>query len=553
LYVFGKNTCGDGVMNMEKRVGFLYGAVVLVLSLMTARLYNLSNPQNNESLTVLDGQYTGRIEICERSGFVYDRNEKLLSHDKCGKIILINPAVCADAKLYSERIASVAKVSTESDIYNRIHDGIPFTVVSDKETVSDEINGLDGVYVFDLYSENNSIAKHLLGYNNIDGDGVSGIRQEYDGFIGQHLYSKVYATFDTNAKSMSMSPIELYCGKYNSKDGVVTTLDKDLQMFCDGMEDRISAGGIVVADIQSGDILAMTSMPGYDNNNMGDVLASDKGELVNRCLQSFTPGSVFKIVVAASALEYDSLLWDMEYECSGTIEAGGSVFRCHKHSGHGIQTMSDAFANSCNTYFINLGMTIGLENIVNTAKKLGLHVPANADFLWETNNFFINEDSQKPQYLAQVSFGQGDLCLSLLDMTGIVCAVTSGYMTPLSVIDKEIRNGEYVYKDQYEKTRIFKENTCEKMLIMMEKCVSEGTARGTVADSVKAGGKTATAQTGRFNKEGVELVHKWFCGVYPLGNPKYSICILMDYSTESDLSPAVVFSDICLYLDEKSE
>ena len=262
---------------------------------------------------------------------------------------------------------------------------------------------------------------------------------------------------------------------------------------------------------------------------------------------------MFKIVVAASALEYDSLLWDMEYECSGTIEVGGSVFRCHKHSGHGLQTMSDAFANSCNTYFINLGMTIGLENIVKTAKKLGLHVPANADFLWETNNFFINEDSQKPQYLAQVSFGQGDLCLSLLDMTGIVCAVTSGYMTPLSVIDKEIRNGEYVYKDQYEKTRIFKENTCEKMLIMMEKCVSEGTARGTVADSVKAGGKTATAQTGRFNKEGVELVHKWFCGVYPLGNPKYSICILMDYSTESDLSPAVVFSDICLYLDEKSE
>ena len=352
---------------------------------------------------------------------------------------------------------------------------------------------------------------------------------------------------------MSLSPFELYCGKYKSKDGVVTTLDKELQELCDGMGDRIQSGGIVVADIQSGDILSMTSFPGYDTGNMEAMLSSDKGELLNRCVQSFTPGSVFKIVVAAAALEYDSSLWNMEYTCTGLIETENGVFRCHKHSGHGKQTMAEAFANSCNTYFVNLGMTTGLDNIVNVAKKLLLHLPANADFLWESNNFFMDESSESEEYLAQISFGQGDLCLSPLDMTSIVCAVASGYLTSLSVIEKEIRNGEEVHNTQYEKQRIFKSDTCEKMLIMMEKCVTEGTGKDLVADWVKAGGKTATAQTGRFDEDGVEYVHKWFCGVYPLEKPEYSVCILMDYSTQSDLSPAVVFSDICVYLNEKGE
>lgn len=540
-------------MNFEKRASLLYGTVVLVLSLLIGRLYNLSGPANNESLAVLDGQYTGRIDVCERTGFIYDRNGELLSHERTGEILLVNPAVCPDAKLYSELIGKGACVSTRSEIYEKILDGIPFTVLVNSRELPAKVQKLDGVYVFDLYSENNSVAKHLMGYTNGDGDGVCGIRAEYDSFIGKSLYSKVYATFDTNAKNMSMSPFELHLGKYNSKDGVVTTLDKELQIFCDGMEDRIRSGGVVVADIQSGDILAMSSFPGYDLENMQNTLTSDKGELVNRCVSSFTPGSVFKIVVAAAALEYNPFLWDMKYVCTGSIETENGVFRCHRHSGHGEQTMAEAFANSCNTYFINLGSKTGIENIVRTARKLQLDVPANADFLWESTNFFMDEDSDSEEYTAQISFGQGDLCLSLLDMTGIVCAVSSGYLTPLSVIEKEIRNGSEVTGEDYEKVRIFKQNTCEKMLIMMEKCVEDGTGIAVRADSVKAGGKTATAQTGRFDENGVEYVHKWFCGVYPVEKPVYSISVLMDYSTENDLSPGVVFSDICLYLQENGK
>ena len=85
------------------------------------------------------------------------------------------------------------------------------------------------------------------------------------------------------------------------------------------------------------------------------------------------------------------------------------------------------------------------------------------------------------------------------------------------------------------------------------KCIEEGTGRSAKTDLVKAGGKTATAQTGRFTEDGIEYVHKWFCGVYPSQKPRYTICVLCDFSTEKEMSNSVVFSEICKYFFENDE
>ena len=85
----------------------------------------------------------------------------------------------------------------------------------------------------------------------------------------------------------------------------------------------------------------------------------------------------------------------------------------------------------------------------------------------------------------------------------------------------------------------------------MEKCVESGTGISAKVQDVRVGGKTATAQTGRFDEYGVEYVHKWFCGVYPADKPRISICVLIDNVTGENMSPAVIFSQICLFLKEK--
>lgn len=536
-------------LNFEKRVSVLYGVMVLVICVLLARLYNLSKPETNESMSVLDGQYTARIDVCERSGFVYDRNMKLLSHEKSGYIALVNPAVCKSPVEYAEIIEHGTVVSSFSDIYEKINNGIPFTVLL-KDEIQTDIQNLDGVYVYEVYEENENIAKHLLGYNNSDGEGVSGLRKHYSDDLNTKMSQKISAVFEINAKQKSLSPFEIMHEGGDGKEGIVTTIDKPLQMFCDDLESEISSGAIAVSDVQNGEILALASFPGYDSDNIGAVLDSDKGELLNRAIMSFTPGSVFKIIVAAAAIETNYNLWELEYECVGFTEVDGDVFRCHNRSGHGKQTMAEAFANSCNTYFINLGQRTGLDSIIKIAKRLELDKPAEANFLHEIQNYFPDSNNRSLGYLANISFGQGDLCLSPLDMLKVVSAVSTGYITPMSVIRKDDKNMKNDNSDKTQKTRVFRRETCEKMLMMMEKCIEEGTGNRAKTEGLSLGGKTATAQTGRFDEEGVEYVHKWFCGVYPVDNPKYSICILCDYSCKNDVTPAVIFSQICTWLAE---
>ena len=535
-------------MNYGKRVCLLYCTLVIAASFLLARLYNLSKPETNKSLQVLDGQYTGKIEVCSRSGFVYDRNGYLLSHHHAGRIALVNPAECTDAVSCAEKLSETALVASCSDIYERIIRGVPFTVsLGGEKTLSVP----DGVTFFDSYEENNSLAKHFLGYNNADGRGVSGLRGAYDGFLNGELYSKVAARFDTNAKRASLSSFEIDTQKYLSRDGIVTTIDKDLQSFTDGLSEQIPSGAVVVSDVNTGEILAMSSFPDYDADKIGELLDSDKGELLNRCTESFVPGSVFKMIVAASALEKDETLFDYKYTCVGEIAVGDDVFRCHNRSGHGEIDMSEAFSESCNTYFINLGSIIGLSEITDVMKELELDTVTEADFVKESRNFFPEAENERPGYLANISFGQGDLCLSPLDMVRVTSACTTGCLPELSTVFGEIREGEFVFNERGQRKKIFCENTCKKMCAMMEKCVESGTGIGAKVQDVRVGGKTATAQTGRFDEYGVEYVHKWFCGVYPADKPRISICVLIDNVTGENMSPAVIFSQICLFLKEK--
>ncbi len=534
-------------MKYEKRICALYIVLILCFSILVARLYNLSVTQNNKSLSVLDGQYTGKITACSKSGFIYDRNGRLISHRISGSLALVNPDECDEPLYYADRLSKCSLVSTASDIYEKLMSGIPFTIASD----SSKAIALPGVYMFDTYEEDFSLAPHFMGYKNSDGDGVTGLRLHYSDYLYKENQAEVTALFDTNAKRQSLSPFNLEYEDYISSDGIVTTLDMDVQAFCDSLESDIVSGAVIVSKVETGEILAMSSFPSYDTSNLSQSLESDKGELINRALHSFTPGSVFKIITAISALEKDEALFDYTYTCTGTIETDNSLFRCHKSSGHGEISMADAFSQSCNTYFVSLAQEIGIDAICNTMKKFKLNQKTVCSFMTEADNFFIDEQSQRKSYLANISFGQGDLCLSPLDMAKIINTSVSTHLTEPICIKGLLSDGDLISEDLKESTRILKENTAEKLLIMMEKCVNEGTGKAAYADNEFYGGKTATAQTGTFDSDGVEKVNKWFCGVDNVKNPSISIVVLCDFTTNDELSPAVVFKKILEHIGKR--
>lgn len=533
----------------EKRVCILYFSILLCLWMLCTKLYILSTDQN-PSLAVLDGQYSGRLDIAERSGFIYDRYFSFLSHDKYTGLLVVNPVSQGNPKEMLRQISQISAVTELSELEEKYFLGIPFSVsVTDDQTAEKLSLMYPQLYYCPTYSENTSTAQHFLGYSK-EKEGITGLRRTCSALLYDELYAKNTARFTDNAKNQSLSALTIEDSLYNSKDGIITTLDKSLQSYCDSLESNIKSGCIIVADSSNGEILAMSSFPSYDTQKLSDYMNSDKGELLNRTLYSFTPGSVFKIIVSAAALEKDISYFSFAHDCQGSIQVGNSTFRCHKAQGHGVLTMKDAFAQSCNCYYASLAEKIGLDTIIEFSEQIEINSAISADFLSEANHSFIDNSNKSAGFLANISIGQGSLCLSPLDMINVMICTCTGSKTPLTTILGKVENGKAVYLKEKAKKEVISDETVNLLCLMMEECVNTGTGKSAKIEGVRMGGKTATAQTGRFDSQGVEYVHKWFCGFYDGIEKRYVFTILCDNTTENNLSPAVVSGLLCSFLKE---
>jgi len=531
-----------------KRVCAVYFTILLCLSFLAVRLYLLST--GNKSRTVLSGQYTRKLDIAQRSGFIYDSKGELLSHKISHISVTINPSlITKNVSSAAETIANLCSVPL-SEIYSYLYEGKVFSLTAPANADLSVVEGIDGIYCYYLYEENYSDAVHLVGYKNSDGTAMSGVLLDYKSSLSA-LSGRVFARFEANALSRSMdsSLFEIYEDAYTKTDGLVLTIDSKLQRFTDSLgQNIIDMGSVIITDINTGDILALSSYPSYNPENIARSLSSERGELINRATALFTPGSVFKIVVAAAALEQDQNLSDFVCECTGSIEVENNVFRCHNTSGHGKQDLSDAFANSCNTYFIELGQKIGIEAIISTANKLGVGNAVFADTLRASAAKLPNPANCPANLLANISFGQGSLLLSPLDLVNVTNAAGTSYLPTLSVIKGVYKNGVLHETQKSPPIRVLSDSTSEKLRSMMKKCVQEGTGKKAYLDGVSSGGKTATAQTGQKDKNGKEILHTWFCGIYPENMPKYSIIILCDGNGRNNYSPAEIFGIVNKYL-----
>lgn len=530
---------------MKRRILFLYCAVLVSLAFLSLRILILC--QGNKSEQVLDGQYSRRLDVVSHSGFIYDKDLCLLSHEKENCVLLAVPSkIKANYTELSKQISNTAINADESEVFSLLSQNTPFVLLCRQNNELTALSGKDGIYVYDQYRQTNALARHLVGYKNGDGQGVSGLEKRYSDVLDSFEY-ELYAKFEADAsgKFMSDGNFTLFSDGQSEKSGLVTTIDKEIQEFCDYLEGKfIQSGAVLVTDVNTGEILAMSSYPSYDKQNIAFYLDSDKGELLNRALCTFTPGSVFKLVVAAAALEKNSSLCDFEYDCTGKTEVDGNTFHCHEKSGHGKQNLAQAFSNSCNTYFIELGNKIGLSCIVKMCERLGLGQINDIDGLESVGATIPSEDRKSKAYLANISFGQGNLLVSPCDMARIVGACSTGYLCDLSVIKGTYDGKEVKPFERKENTRVLRQDTVTNLLAMMQMCVKEGTGKKAYLETVSTGGKTATAQTGSYYNDGTEKLHTWFCGIMSINSPKYCIIVLCDGNSRNNKHPAEIFKII---------
>jgi len=290
----------------------------------------------------------------------------------------------------------------------------------------------------------------------------------------------------------------------------------------------------------------MASFPDYDPSEMEKAMNDIRCPLIDRALYSYSVGSVFKLVTAASALEQG--FGGNMYSCSGSIDIGGKQFNCHKLDGHGLQDMSEAMKNSCNTYFIDLAQSLDIEEFRRKATYLGFGRENYlcAGITGSGGVLPTCEELTVPAELANFAFGQGKLSATPLQITQLTCAIAGGGRMPvLRLIKGLTADGSAVSGEKSPQiSEVMNKEDAEALRKMMVLAVRENDNSKARTKKISVGAKTSTAQTGRYNEKGEELCHAWITGFFPARKPKYAVTVLIENGGYGNDAAAPVFRRI---------
>lgn len=522
---------------MKKRAAVMFLLIVIIFSVTGVRLYDLSASEMMAS----GGSSTKTIDVATLRGTVYDCNMRSLTNSEY--------EIYAAAKPSNEALAALkGRVMPDAyeSIMQRMHKGNPVAIKVSSELESTE--NIIAVKVPKRYSAA-STACHIIGSINSEMQGVSGVEKSFNDILSKNN-STVSFRFSANAlgKVMLGEGITVL-GNSAPKNGVVLTLDRDIQRITEAVLDAsgVKCGSAVVIEIDSGAIKACVSRPLYNQNNISVSLKEENSPLINRVFLPFSVGSVFKPVVAAAALQ-NNISENFEYNCTGSVTFNGVTFHCHKKEGHGVLDMESAVAYSCNTYFIALAHKTGAENIINTASDFGFGKKINfaQDMESEKGNLPSVEELDSKAAIANISFGQGSLLATPIQICSMMATIANDgeYVEPYLVEGETDENGYFTRYYRYEKGhKIISGPTAERLQGFLEKVIEYGSGSRAKSEYVSLAGKTATAQTGK-TKNGEEIYNAWFAGYFPSDAPKYAVAVLKEDGGEGAISCAPVFKEI---------
>ena len=566
----------------QKRLLAAYIIIMLFAGLLFFRLYTIAISDFGQILPALNTQHIRRLNVAERRGFIFDRYGEIIAGHSGVYNTLIDPSKIGLYPQTFETIYSVAETLEEisnlnnTEILQRLRNGVPF-VIQTREALNNHYS-----HSFRMYrrSINNSPAAiHLIGYLNSDRQGVMGIEAAYNDFL-VNTGARVSAAWEADAlgRSFPGTFIVITDDYYDKKSGLTLTLDWSLQKKVEEIADtELNMGAIVVACASSGEILASVSRPAFSLDNLAHYIESNDGEFINRAFGAFTPGSVFKTVVAAAALEIaPDYYLERKHYCTGYINVFGQIFRCHRRWGHGTLNMTEAYANSCNPYFIELALKLGYDIIHEMAQNLGIGEFGLLDGLRVNRGNVPSLPSPPPAFVANAAIGQDALLITPLEATRIFAAVANGGIMPeLSLVKSFMFHHEQEAVDlrNTNSRRVFSERTADYLQELARATVEFGTGTRAAAYHGTSAGKTSSAESGQFREiiseygETVreQIVHSWFAGFYPAcitidtedeeGEaemiPRYAITVIVEGGVNDGVHSTDIFRKIADYLGER--
>lgn len=436
--------------------------------------------------------------------------------------------------------------------------------------------GLSGVKVdedYKRYYPYGTLASKVLGFTGADNQGILGLEVKYDEYL-QGTNGKILTLTDArgieieNAGESRLEPVNGY--------DLCLSLDRNIQMYCEQAAKKVctkksaDSVSVIVMNPQNGELMAMVNYPEFDLNDpftlVGDtgesVSAEEKQNLLNKmwrnqCISdTYEPGSTFKIITAAAALEEGVVKLDDAFFCPGYKIVEDRRIRCARTTGHGAETFETGIMNSCNPVFMELGERLGAENFVGYFKQFGLLSKTNIDLPGEAGTIMHKTENIGPVELATISFGQSFQITPIQLVTTVSSIINGGTrVTPHFGVSVQDADGNTAKTFSYEThENICIAETSETMRYLLEKVVSEGTGKNAKIEGFSIGGKTATSQTLPRSD------HKYissFLGFAPADNPQVLVLVVINnpqgiYYGGTIAAPVAkeIFENILPYLDK---
>lgn len=580
----------------KKRLALVYFALGFVFILLLGRLFYIMIFDSKKLKQVAASQWTSDVTIGAKRGNILDRNGRELAvsadvyridldltalRQTLKKPNMTPEQLSEEFENLAETLASVLNMKKEevsSALNKTLDNGLPASWAPLKRQVEKpEADKVKALKIFGIivssdtkrYYPRGNFLSHVLGHTNSEGNGIAGIEQQYNkelaGEKGRIIYER------DNKSNQLFFENSRYTKPIDGKS-IMLTIDEVIQGYAEkaaenAMKQNKAAGvSILVTNPKNGEILAMVNKPDYDPNNpQTGTKTSEELQAIwkNSSVQnSFEPGSIFKVITAAAAMEYGTSKENDKFVCNGSLKVGNQIIGCWDKKGHGIENFIDILKNSCNVGFMEVGKALGKDNFYTFIRKLGFGQKTGIDLPGEPDGIVRTPKDINEVELATMSFGQGIAVTQVQYMAAFNAIANGGTWIKPHVMKSIVHNddGKLIVDknyDDFDKKQILDSHLTSDLRRYMEKVVSEGVGANAYIEEYHIGGKTGTAQ--KVNEKGVYEKNKYissFAGLAPFEDPKISLIVTINepdpsnYYAGSTAAPVAkeLFNEIFNYI-----
>lgn len=538
-------------LHIRRRVFTLLMLLVFLFVLLFLRITYLTTTLSAELTARGVKQWTREGTVYARRGSILDTNGQTLVMSATAYIVNADPRKISDMSLFTQTICPIldldeestsqklsdkrkASVTLKRQVPRETADELRKLQSSGSEAVQKELKAL----LFDedvrrVYLKNAFLVQ-TLGLTNVDGMGQSGLEAQYEtllkGAAGRTLRS-------VDGRSQTIYDRQnLYIEPQNGND-LKLTIDANIQAVCEkAMREcyevnKAQAVHVIALDPYTGAILAMCSKPDYDPNNppRAQVDALNQMMRIRLITDAYEPGSTFKILTAAAALDAGVTTPEDSFYCSAKITVDGDTIRCWGRP-HEAETMAQALQNSCNPVFVELALRLGTERFYQYLRAFGLGARTGVDLQGEAAGILIPERNVKNVDLARIGFGQS-IAVTPIQLLSAACSVINGgrLMQPYLLKEAVSPDGTVIYRSQPKVlSHPVSEETSTLMRSLLEQVVSIGGAKNAAVPGYLVGGKTGTAQVYKEGKIVRDVHIGSFLGFAPANDPRIALLVIVD-------------------------